>query len=74
MLPIEKALEILELLAARPDGLAVADIIAHFRMPASQVIRTIVVMQQRRWLRTLPGDRLTIGHRILEVTAGRQLS
>ncbi len=67
-LSLDNALEILELLASRPDGLTVAEIIARFRKPARHVIRTIAIMQRRRWLRTdVPGDRLRIGPRIAEL-------
>ena len=57
----ELAQEILELLARRPDGLTILEIVGRFRTPAKDVIRAIAVMQRRRWLRTGAGDAVRMG-------------
>ena len=62
-------MRILELLASRPAGLTVTEIVVRMRRPASNVIRTIAAMQRQRWLMTDPrGERLTGGQRIFEMT------
>ena len=72
MLPLEEALQILELLAARPLGLTIPEIVAHFHNPSRHVIRTIALMQQRQWLRTNShGDRLMIGDRLIGLSGAR---
>jgi hypothetical protein len=57
----DPAQEILELLARRPDGLTVLEIVGRFRKPAKDVIRAIAVLQRRGWLRTDARGALTMG-------------
>jgi DNA-binding IclR family transcriptional regulator len=54
-LPLDKALEIIELLAKHPEGLTVPDLAAKLGTPAGSVIRTIAVLQRRQWLSTVSG-------------------
>ena len=54
-LSLDKALEIIELLAKHPEGLTVPDLATKLGSPVASVIRTIAVLQRRQWLGTVNG-------------------
>jgi DNA-binding IclR family transcriptional regulator len=64
-LPLDKALEIIELLAKHPGGLNVPEIAARVDAPTGSVIRVIAVLQRRQWLRVAPPDEgISLGPRV----------
>jgi DNA-binding IclR family transcriptional regulator len=68
-LPLDRALDILELLASRPAGLTVIEIAARLDCPATEVVSTIAVMQRRHWLRTNgQTEGITLGDRVIELS------
>jgi hypothetical protein len=67
-LPLDEAQEIIELLATRPAGLTVPEIAARMATPASGVIRTIAILQRRRWLHAIPGNEdISLDPRMFEI-------
>jgi DNA-binding IclR family transcriptional regulator len=71
-LPLDQALAILELLAARPAGLTVCDIATRLECPAAQVMGAIAILQRRGWLQRLAdGDRLVLGEFVAGLAEGR---
>ena len=65
-LPLELALDILELLSSRPGGLTIFEIAACLQCPVSEVVSTVAVMQRRQWLRTdARRGGLTLGDRMM---------
>jgi DNA-binding IclR family transcriptional regulator len=67
-LPLDKALEIIELLATHPAGLTVPEIAARLVTPASGVIRTIAILQRRGWLHAIPeNEGISLGPRLFEM-------
>ena len=68
-MPLERALDVLELLAACPDGLTVIEIASRLDCPAAEVTHTIAVMQRRQWLRMGGHSRgLVLGPRMTRLT------
>jgi DNA-binding IclR family transcriptional regulator len=64
-LPLDKALEIIELLAKHPAGLTVPEIAARLATPAAGVIRTIAILQRRQWLHVAAGSEgISLGPRV----------
>lgn len=67
-LPLDKALEIIELLAKQPGGLSVPEIAARVDSSPSSVIRVIAVLQRRRWLQVAaPDEGVSLGPRVTEM-------
>ena len=50
--PIHEILKIIELLATKPTGLTVPEIVGRIGKPAPRVVRTLAIMQRRQLLRT----------------------
>jgi DNA-binding IclR family transcriptional regulator len=64
---IEKAFEIIELLADHPDGLLVSEIAAHLGRSVGELFRVTVVMEQFGYLRkSVRTDRYTVAYKLLE--------
>ncbi|WP_423605139.1 IclR family transcriptional regulator [Sphingomonas sp. MS122] len=65
---LEKGIDILELLAAQPDGLTITEMAQRLGRSISEIFRVIVVMERRRWLRKdLASDRYSVTYRMLDV-------
>lgn len=65
---LEKGIEIVELLASQPSGLAIAEIAARLRRSMNEVFRIIVVMEKVGWLNKDPENyRYTVSYHVLEV-------
>jgi DNA-binding IclR family transcriptional regulator len=67
--PLGRALDILELLASRPEGLTILELAARLDCPATEVVSTIAIMQRRQWLRTNgQTSGITLGDRMIELS------
>lgn len=64
---LEKAIDIIELLAREPNGLTVSEIAARLSRSISELFRVIVVLDRRGWLRKDPAsDRYRVTYQLLE--------
>ena len=64
---LEKGFDIIELLAAAPDGLTSSEIAQRLGRSLSEIFRILVVMERRDWLRKSPEtDRYSVSYRVLE--------
>ena len=64
---LEKAIDIIELLAREPNGLTVSEIATHLSRSISELFRVIVVLDRRGWLRKDPAsDRYRVTYKLLE--------
>jgi DNA-binding IclR family transcriptional regulator len=69
---LDQALDIIELLASRPAGLTVPEIVGRIRRPAAEVVRTIAIMQHRQWLRAdAHRGGFTLGDRLVDLATSR---
>lgn len=65
---LEKAIEIIELLASAPAGLPIAEIAVRMHRSMSEVFRIIVVMEKHGWLQKDPEtSRYSVTYRMLEL-------
>src|SRR4029078_10184850 len=64
---LEKGFDIIELLAAAPDGLTSSEIAQRLGRSPRGIFRTLVVMEPRDWLRKSPKtDRYSVSYKVLE--------
>ncbi len=64
---LEKAIDIIELLARAPSGLTVSDIANRLSRSISELFRVIVVLDRRGWLHKDPAsDRYRVTYKLLE--------
>ena len=64
---LEKAIDIIELLAREPNGLTVSEIATRLSRSISELFRVIVVLDRRGWLHKDPGsDRYRVTYKLLE--------
>ena len=64
---LEKGFDIIELLAAAPDGLTSSEIAQRLGRSLSEIFRILVVMERRDWLGKSPEtDRYSVSYRVLE--------
>ncbi|RZM37093.1 MAG: IclR family transcriptional regulator [Sphingomonas sp.] len=64
---LEKAIDIVELLAGEPSGLTVSDIANRLSRSISELFRVIVVLDRRGWLHKDPAsDRYRVTYKLLE--------
>ena len=64
---LEKGFDIIELLAAAPDGLTSSEIAQRLGRSLSEIFRILVVMERRGWLRkNSETDRYSVSYRVLE--------
>jgi DNA-binding IclR family transcriptional regulator len=64
---VEKAFQIIELLADHPDGLLVSEMAAHLGRSVGELFRVAVVMEQFGYLRrSARTDRYTVAYKLLE--------
>jgi len=64
---LEKAIDIIELLAREPNGLTVSVIATRLARSISELFRVIVVLDRRGWLHKDPGsDRYRVTYKLLE--------
>ncbi|WP_347304156.1 IclR family transcriptional regulator [Croceibacterium sp. TMG7-5b_MA50] len=64
---LEKAFDILELLADAPGGLTISEIAQRLDRSISEVFRIIIVMERRQWLQKDDNDRYGVSYRALDV-------
>jgi len=64
---LEKAIDIIELLAREPNGLTVSEIAARLSRSISELFRVIVVLDRRGWLhKDTVSDRYRVTYKLLE--------
>jgi DNA-binding IclR family transcriptional regulator len=64
---LEKGFDIIELLAAAPDGLTSSEIAQRLGRSLSEIFRILVVMERRGWLHKHPdSDRYSVSYHVLE--------
>jgi DNA-binding IclR family transcriptional regulator len=64
---LEKGFDIIELLAAAPDGLTSTEIAQRLRRSLSEIFRILVVMERRGWLhKNGDTDRYSVSYHVLE--------
>lgn len=64
---LEKGIDILELLAASPNGLSLSEIARGLGRSLSEIFRVVVVLDQRKWLhKASGGDRYTVTYHALD--------
>jgi DNA-binding IclR family transcriptional regulator len=64
---LEKGLDVIELLAAAPQGLSLSEIARGLGRSLSEIFRVIVVLDRRKWLRRDPGnDRYSVTYHALD--------
>lgn len=64
---VEKAFEIIELLASHPDGLLVSEMAAHLGRSVGELFRIAVVMEQSGYLaKSARSDRYAVTYKLLE--------
>lgn len=64
---LEKGFDIIELLAAAPDGLTSSEIAQRLGRSLSEIFRILVVMDRRGWLHKDPeSDRYSVSYHVLE--------
>src|ERR1044071_6425903 len=64
---LEKGFDIIELLAAAPDGLTSSEIAQRLGRSLSEIFRILVVMERRGWLRKDPDSgRYRVSYHVLE--------
>jgi len=74
-LPLDKTLEIIELLAKHPMGLTAPEIATRLGAPAASVIHTIAILQRRQWLQVAPGNEsFSLGPRVMKMEDGKPQS
>ena len=75
---LEKAFNVLELLAERQRGLTVSEIASGLNLSVSEIFRIIIVMERRGWLRKAPGDKYSVTplmlHLAFRATPAEELS
>ncbi|WP_442678055.1 IclR family transcriptional regulator [Sphingomonas sp. ASY06-1R] len=65
---IEKAFEILEALATRPEGALISEIATQLNRSVGELFRIIVVLEQLGYLRkSLTSDRYTVAYKLLDL-------
>jgi len=64
---LEKAFNVLELLAKEKKGLTLSEIAAGIGLSLAEIFRIIVVMERRGWLRKSDGDRYTVTPHVLHL-------
>src|ERR1051325_11321649 len=64
---LEKGFDIIELLAAAPDGLTSTEIAQRLKRSLSEIFRILVVMERRGWLhKNADSDRYSVSDHVLE--------
>ena len=64
---LEKGFDIIELLAAAPDGLTSTEIAQRLKRSLSEIFRILVVMERRDWLhKNSETDRYSVSYHVLE--------
>jgi len=64
---LEKGFDIIELLAAAPDGLTSTEIAQRLKRSLSEIFRILVVMERRGWLhKNSETDRYSVSYHVLE--------
>jgi len=64
---LEKGFDIIELLAAAPDGLTSTEIAQRLKRSLSEIFRILVVMERRGWLhKNADTDRYSVSYHVLE--------
>ena len=64
---LEKGFDIIELLAAAPDGLTSTEIAQRLKRSLSEIFRILVVMERRGWLlKNSESDRYSVSYHVLE--------
>jgi DNA-binding IclR family transcriptional regulator len=64
---LEKGFDIIELLAAAPDGLTSTEIAQRLKRSLSEIFRVLVVMERRGWLsKNSETDRYSVSYHVLE--------
>ena len=64
---LEKGFDIIELLAAAPDGLTSTEIAQRLKRSLSEIFRILVVMERRGWLhKNGETDRYSVSYHVLE--------
>jgi len=64
---LEKGFDIIELLAAAPDGLTSTEIAQRLKRSLSEIFRILVVMERRGWLhKNADSDRYSVSYHVLE--------
>jgi len=75
---LEKAFNVLELLAEQHKGLTLSEIAAGIGLSLPEIFRIIVVMERRGWLRKSEGDRYSVTPHVLHLafraTSAEELS
>jgi DNA-binding IclR family transcriptional regulator len=75
---LEKAFNVLELLARRKKGLMISEIAAGIGLSVPEIFRIIVVMERRGWLRKSDGDKYSVTPHVLHLafraTSAEELS
>jgi DNA-binding IclR family transcriptional regulator len=65
---IEKAFEIIEVLAARPEGALISEIASQLGRSVGELFRLVVVLEQLGYLRkSLTTDRYTVAYKLLDL-------
>ncbi len=65
---LEKAIDVIELLAGEPGGLTISEIATRLGRSISELFRVVVVMDRRGWLFKDPGnDRYRVTYKLLEI-------
>ncbi|MFV3131620.1 IclR family transcriptional regulator [Niveispirillum sp. KHB5.9] len=65
---LEKAFEILELLADRPGGMQISEMSAILERSVGELFRIVIVMEQRGYLqKSQANDRYTVAYKLLDV-------
>ena len=65
---LEKAMDVIELLADAPGGLTISEIATRLARSISELFRVVIVLDRRGWLYKDPGsDRYRVTYRLLEV-------
>lgn len=65
---LEKAIDVIELLAGEPGGLTISEIATRLGRSISELFRVVVVMDRRGWLHKDAGnDRYRVTYKVLEI-------
>ena len=65
---LEKAMDVIELLAGDPGGLTISEIATRLGRSISELFRVVIVLDRRGWLHKDPGsDRYRVTYKLLEI-------
>lgn len=65
---LDKAFDIIELLASKPDGALISEMAAQLRRSVGELFRIVMVMEKRGFLQKSPDtDRYTVAYKILDL-------